>query len=104
MSEDLSNLLTQIWIRLGQITDQDIKDRQVSAYLMAQIAELVHRMTEIEKRQRRRRSLGLLVWLRQVASPKEWIIGLVLATLALKGALTAAQWKEVAMSLIGAAP
>lgn len=110
-NSDLSGLLTAIWESLSSlrdhVTEQTSETNKRLHAIEMQLLQGRHRMTDIERRQRQKTNgtgMGWKVFMKEVATFREWLAGATLIVLALKGALEPAEFKAMLLTFIGSGP
>ena len=112
---ELSGLLTAIWERLSTLTDHVMDARTESnesraethkrlSSIEMQLLNGHHRMNDIERRQKAKppgTATHFLGFLKEVATPKEWLAAVALVVLALKGSFQPGEFKAVILSILG---
>lgn len=103
---DLASLLTAIWERLAALTDHVMDTNDKVSKIESRLAQGDSRMADIERRQKINRGscMGLVLFLKEIASIKEWLAGAALVFLAVRGAMSPGEMKLIILQVLGVGP
>lgn len=106
---ELLNMVAGLMDQVGALSDQVMnsliashESRQETNDRLASIEQQLltghHRMNDIERQQRTGTCVGFKAFLKQVASPKEWVVGTIIVLLLLTGVVSP---KEIKTYFLG---